>query len=108
MIHSTQPIRAARIQKAFERIGLAKVSTSAEEARALGFLRRSDPVTVNPDRLVFDAKKRARALADAGYTPPAQRTAKIPGSSGRAAIERARQDGRKTLMDRDFEFPGGA
>lgn len=24
------------------------------------------------------------------------------------AIERARQDGRKTIMDRDFEFPGGA
>jgi len=44
------------VQKAFERIALAKVSSSAEEARAWGFLRPSDGITLDPDKLIADAK----------------------------------------------------
>lgn len=75
------------VQKVFERIGLAKVSTSAEEARGMGFLRPQDRLTLNPDRLVGDAKNLALGLVKAGYQPPRMRTVKLPGSSGRAAIE---------------------
>jgi 3-hydroxyacyl-CoA dehydrogenase len=48
---------------------MAKVSTSGEEARTLGYLRPSDLVAMNGDRLVADAKATALALADAGYRP---------------------------------------
>ena len=75
------------VQKAFERIGLAKVSTSAEEARDMGYLRPTDRVVTNPDRLLADAKRTALGLVRAGYAPPRRRTVKVPGPTGRAAIE---------------------
>ncbi|MBA2322294.1 MAG: 3-hydroxyacyl-CoA dehydrogenase/enoyl-CoA hydratase family protein, partial [Deltaproteobacteria bacterium] len=75
------------VQKAFERIGLAKISTSAEEARGFGFLRPTDRISLNPDRLLGDARSLAAGLVRAGYAPPRMRTVKVPGPSGRAAIE---------------------
>jgi 3-hydroxyacyl-CoA dehydrogenase len=75
------------VQKVFERIGLAKVATSAEEARAWGFLRPTDGVTMDPDRLVADAKRTALALVASDFQPLAPRTARVPGRSGIAAIE---------------------
>ncbi|MGD0368319.1 MAG: 3-hydroxyacyl-CoA dehydrogenase NAD-binding domain-containing protein [Acidobacteriaceae bacterium] len=51
----------------FENIALAKVSTSAFEARELRLLRPSDAITMNRDRLLHDAQSRAVALAEAGY-----------------------------------------
>ena len=50
---------------------MAKVSTSAEEARDMGYLRRADLISMNRDRLVADAKETALALVRAGYRPPA-------------------------------------
>lgn len=61
-------------KKNFETIAKATVSTSAQEARSLGFLRPSDHITINRDRLLNDAKLRARAVADAGYSSPIART----------------------------------
>ncbi|MEQ1569210.1 MAG: 3-hydroxyacyl-CoA dehydrogenase/enoyl-CoA hydratase family protein [Myxococcota bacterium] len=75
------------VQKVFERIGLARVSTSAEEARDLGFLRPSDKVINNPDRLVAEAKRTALGLVAGGWVAPRPRTIKVPGPTGRAAIE---------------------
>lgn len=75
------------VQKAFERIGLAKVTASAEEARELGFLRATDRVVTNPDLLLAEAKRTALGLAQSGYAPPRRRTVKVPGPTGRAAIE---------------------
>jgi 3-hydroxyacyl-CoA dehydrogenase len=75
------------VQKVFERIGLAKVSTSAEEARDWGFLRPTDRVVINPDRVLAEAKKVAVGLVAGGYVPPRQRTVKLPGATGRAALE---------------------
>ena len=62
------------IKRAFETIALAKVATSAEEARSLGFLRDEDSISMNSDRLIADAKQEVLALAAAGYTQPQQRT----------------------------------
>lgn len=75
------------VQKVFERIGLGKVTSSAEEARAWGFLRPTDALTLDPDRLIGDAKKLALGMANGGYVAPRRRTAKLPGPSGRTAIE---------------------
>ena len=62
------------VKRAFETIALAKVATSAEEARSFGFLRAEDSISMNPDRLIADAKKEVLALAATGYVQPQQRT----------------------------------
>jgi 3-hydroxyacyl-CoA dehydrogenase len=62
------------VKRAFETIALAKVATSAAEARGLGFLRDEDSYSMNADRLVADAKQEVLSLAAAGYTQPRQRT----------------------------------
>ena len=76
------------VRAAFETIGLAKVSTSAEEAFALRLLRSGDSFVMNPDRLLHAAKTTALALAHRGYQPP-DRTREIPvaGEGGIAAIQ---------------------
>ncbi len=55
-------------------IGMAKVSTSAAEAVDLGYMRKSDGITINGSRLIADAKAQAILLAEAGYTKPVQKT----------------------------------
>jgi 3-hydroxyacyl-CoA dehydrogenase len=62
LMHALRPI--------FENIATAKVSTSGEEARSLGYLRPSDLVAMNRDRQIADAKQTALALVRAGYHPP--------------------------------------
>jgi 3-hydroxyacyl-CoA dehydrogenase len=62
------------VKRAFETIALAKVATSAEEARSLGFLSADDTVSMNSDRLIADAKKEVLALAASGYVQPQPRT----------------------------------
>ncbi|HJQ26540.1 MAG TPA: 3-hydroxyacyl-CoA dehydrogenase NAD-binding domain-containing protein [Blastocatellia bacterium] len=67
----------ARIRKVSETIATAKVSTSAFEARDLGFLRDHDLITMNRDRLIEDAKQTALAMVREGYVAPHTR-ADIP------------------------------
>ena len=62
------------VKRAFETIALAKVATSAEEARTLGFLAEDDTISMNGDRLIADAKKEVLALAASGYVQPQPRT----------------------------------
>jgi 3-hydroxyacyl-CoA dehydrogenase len=62
------------MKKIFEAIATGKVSTSAAEARGLGFLSNSDRVTMNRERVLSDAKWRALELVRAGYEPPVMRT----------------------------------
>lgn len=62
------------VKRAFETIALAKVATSAQEARSLGFLGNDDTVSMNTDRLIADAKQEVLALASTGYVAPQPRT----------------------------------
>ncbi|HEV2462866.1 MAG TPA: 3-hydroxyacyl-CoA dehydrogenase/enoyl-CoA hydratase family protein [Acidobacteriaceae bacterium] len=71
------------LRQRFETMALAKVSTSAAEARSLGFLSPSDSITMNRDGLFDDARATAIALAEGGYAPPAPRS--IP-AAGEAAL----------------------
>jgi 3-hydroxyacyl-CoA dehydrogenase len=76
------------MKKAFETIATAKVATSAHEARGLGLLSDSDHITMNRERVLFDAKARALELARAGYEPPVPRTdIPAPGESLLAALK---------------------
>ncbi|HTR17674.1 MAG TPA: 3-hydroxyacyl-CoA dehydrogenase NAD-binding domain-containing protein [Acetobacteraceae bacterium] len=75
--------------RAFEIISQATVSKSAAEARELGFLRPSDGITMNRDRLLADAKARALGMVE-GYAPPAKpEFTGLPGKSGAVAMEMA-------------------
>ncbi len=62
------------MKKAFEVVAMAKVSSSAAEARTLDFLDNGDRITMNRDRVLTDAKARALELAQAGYKTPIMRT----------------------------------
>jgi 3-hydroxyacyl-CoA dehydrogenase len=77
------------VTQAFETISTAKVSTSAEEARELKFLRATDGVTMNRDRLLADAKAKALALLAAGYEAPKPVEFALPGPAGKAALDMA-------------------
>jgi len=57
------------LKSIFETIAMAKVGTSAEECRELGYLRREDGLSMNRDRLVADAKAAALSLVRGGYKP---------------------------------------
>jgi 3-hydroxyacyl-CoA dehydrogenase len=70
----------------FELIGYAKVSTSAEEARTLGLLDRADAISMNPERLIADAKALALSLAPA-YSPPAPVGIQVAGESAYAMMK---------------------
>lgn len=58
------------VREVLETVGTAKVATSAEEAKALGFLRKGDGISMNEKFLVHDAKTTALAMASEGYRPP--------------------------------------
>jgi 3-hydroxyacyl-CoA dehydrogenase len=73
-------------RKIFEQIGFAKVSGSAAEARDFGFLRDGDRISMNPERLVDDAKQLALSLVP-GYAPGAPRTdITVSGEAGYALM----------------------
>ncbi len=71
LFHALKPL--------FENIAMAKVSTSGEEARSLGYLRPSDLVAMNRDRQVADAKQTALALVREGYHAPAPAEIRVLG-----------------------------
>ena len=64
---------ADAVKQVFETIALAKVSTSAAEARGLGMLGPADRVTMNRERQLLDAKAEVAGLAEGGYVAPQQR-----------------------------------
>ena len=74
------------VQRVFMLIGMAHVATSAGEARAAGFLRPSDGISLNRDLQIHDAKQRALGMVRSGYACPPQTTVRLPGRTGAAAI----------------------
>jgi 3-hydroxyacyl-CoA dehydrogenase len=81
LFHALKPI--------FENVAMAKVSTSAEDARSLGYLRPADLVGMNRDRLIADAKETALAMVRAGYHPPAPAEIRVLGEEFLAAAKLA-------------------
>jgi len=81
LFHALKPV--------FETIAMARVSTSGEEARSLGFLRPSDQISMNRDRQVADAKQTALAMVRAGYHAPAPTEIRVLGNEFLAAAKLA-------------------
>ncbi len=74
------------VTQVFKNIALAKVATSASEAQAFGYFRKTDGISFDKARRVAEAKARAIGLAEAGYHPPTPRAFVLPGESGIATI----------------------
>jgi len=78
-----------KVQKAFENIGFAKVSFSADMARDMGYLLETDDIIMNKAHLISKAKQKVLDLAN-GYEPPVYRDdLKLPGVGGRTAMHMA-------------------
>jgi 3-hydroxyacyl-CoA dehydrogenase len=75
------------MNKIFETIGMGKVSTSAYDAKKLGYLRNSDAVVVNEDFRIYEAKRAVRRLADAGYKPTGEEKLRVVGADGKAVMQ---------------------
>ncbi len=54
---------------ALELIGMAKVAVGAKEAMDWGLLRKTDNITMNQDRLIYDAKQTVLAMIREGFKP---------------------------------------
>jgi len=70
----------------FETVAMAKVSTSAEEAKEIGFLDGNDRISIHPDHLIHDAKQRVIELYDAGYQAPKAEKIPVVGDAGYGAM----------------------
>ena len=95
------------VQRVFETIGFAKVSTSAADAARLDLLTERDAVTMNRERLMTDGKAAALEIARRGYQPPVPRTAIPVGGEGilaalKAGIHLAWRAGR--ISDHDAQI----
>ena len=91
------------IIKTFELIGMAKVSTSAHEAKELGYLKNNDGITINRNRLLYDAKMKALELSK-DFIPPNKSTYNLPGKTSilalTLAINSMRQNGQISNYDK--------
>ncbi len=77
----------AIVTQVFKNVALARVATSAEEAKASGYFRQESGVSFDRARLLAEAKSRAIGLSESGHHPPAPRAYVLPGDSGIATLK---------------------
>ncbi len=75
------------VNQVFETIAMAKVSTSGDEAKKLGYLRPSDGISLNQDYQIYDAKQKVLELARAGYRAPQPKKIRVVGEPGYAVMK---------------------
>jgi 3-hydroxyacyl-CoA dehydrogenase len=75
------------LQRIFEQVGLAKVSTSAVEAQQMGILGPCDRIVLHRDRLLAEAKQEVLDLVRRGYQPPLPETIYAAGRDAYAALQ---------------------
>ncbi|HET9454376.1 MAG TPA: 3-hydroxyacyl-CoA dehydrogenase/enoyl-CoA hydratase family protein [Gemmatimonadaceae bacterium] len=90
------------VRRAFKLIAMGTTSTSALEARKLGFLRQGDGISMNRDLLIADAKRKVVALAP-GYVAPVPRTITATGSEGLGNLNYAAWAMREAGQITDYE-----
>ena len=72
-------VKTNHLREAYMTVAMAKVATSAYEAKNFGFIRNEDVIVVNKDRQIAEAKKHALIMAEAGYTQPIAKKVKVLG-----------------------------
>lgn len=78
--------RLSHIQKVWERIAMAKVSSSAHDAKSKGYMRGCDRVVMNADALIDVAKAEVLHMVRAGFSPLYEKPIPVLGNTGRAAL----------------------
>jgi 3-hydroxyacyl-CoA dehydrogenase len=99
------------LQNVFMNIAQGKVSGSALDARAMGFLEPADTIVFNPHELLYVAIRKARAMAEAGYAPPSRPNAIVAaGRTGIANCEMAlvNMHAGKFISDHDYRVAKAA
>jgi 3-hydroxyacyl-CoA dehydrogenase len=91
------------VAKVFETVSTATVSKSAAQAKEMLFLRESDGITMNRDRLLHDAKQKALAMVE-GYAPPEAPEFRLPGPSGHVALNMAAEGFHKQGKATDYDM----
>lgn len=91
------------VAKVFETVSTASVSKSAAQAKEMLFLRADDAITMNRDRLLYDAKQKALSLVE-GYKPREAPHFRLPGESGRTALSMAAEGFRKQGKATDYDM----
>jgi 3-hydroxyacyl-CoA dehydrogenase len=71
----------------FMAIAMAKVSTSAADARTNGFIGPRDRIVFNRDYLIGEAKKDVLKMVDEGYAPPPRRKLKVLGQAAQGMVD---------------------
>jgi len=72
-------VKTNHLRNYFMNIAMAKVATSAHEAKQMGILTDKDVIVVNKDRQIAEAKRQAIVLDELGYTPPVPEKIKVLG-----------------------------
>jgi 3-hydroxyacyl-CoA dehydrogenase len=75
------------INRVFETIATAKVSTSGPEAQDIGYLRGTDGISINRDHQLYHAKQAVLAMAMQGYEPPQRKRIRVAGEPGLAVLK---------------------
>jgi len=75
-----------KVQKAFETIAFATVSTSAKEAKKIGYLDFEDKISLSKERLIADAKNDVLELAKNYTAPKPREDILVPGLGGELAL----------------------
>ncbi len=96
--------RLGNPQRVFELIGTAKVSGSAMEAQSMGLLHKADRITMNPERLIGDAKALALSLVSS-WSPGAPRVdITVGGEAAFAAMKLAAWSMHQGGFISDYDF----
>jgi 3-hydroxyacyl-CoA dehydrogenase len=88
--------------RVFDLVGYAKVSTSAEDARKLGLLHRADSISINPERLIGDAKALALSLVP-NYSPGGPAAIPVSGESAYAMMKLGAWSARQAHFISDYD-----
>lgn len=91
------------LAQVFETLATAKTSKSAADAKDLGYLRPTDGVSMNRDRLLADAKARALSMVE-GYVPAAAPEFNLPGPSAKTALTMAAEALHKEGKATDYDL----
>ncbi|MBW5448276.1 3-hydroxyacyl-CoA dehydrogenase [Cohnella sp. CFH 77786] len=96
------------INRAFETIGMAKVSTSGHDAKKLGLLKPTDRVLANQDHLIYEAKMAVLRMAQAGYEPIREEKIRVAGAEGKAVMRLGAIGMRESgyISDHDLKIAG--
>ncbi|TNE70812.1 3-hydroxyacyl-CoA dehydrogenase/enoyl-CoA hydratase family protein [bacterium] len=75
------------LREAFKVIGMARVSTSAHEAKKIGYLRDTDIIVMNRALLLKEAKAEAIRMAERGYVAPPKSEITLYGQTAFSALK---------------------